>query len=72
MSTKGLSSRACELAGVDELEVDLETKDPEFVAWAKTYIINLRNIEEILPFRRCWVPEGFQLLGLVVSMTEES
>ena len=34
MSTKALSSQACELSKVNELEVDIKTKDPEFAAWA--------------------------------------
>ena len=44
MSTKALSSRACELSNINELEVDLKTKDPEFAAWAKGYIVNLRKL----------------------------
>ena len=35
MSTKALSSRACELSNVNELQVDLKTKDLEFAAWAQ-------------------------------------
>ena len=58
MSTKALSSRACELSNVNELELDLKTKDPEFAAWALGYIVNLRKITQILPFRRCWIPAG--------------
>ena len=70
MSTKALSSRAwaCELSNVNELEVDLKSKDPEFAASAQGYIVNLRKIDQILPFRRCWILAGYKLTGFVVSL----
>ena len=68
MSTKAQSSRACELSNVNKLEVDLKTKDPEFAAWAQGYIVNLRKIDQRLPFRRCWIPAGYKLTGFVVSL----
>ena len=70
MSTKALSSRAwaCELSNVNELEVDLKSKDPEFAASAQGYIVNLRKIDQILPFRRCWILVGYKLTGFVVSL----
>ena len=68
MSTKALSSRACELSDVNELEVDLKSKDPECAAWAQGYIVILRKIDQIMPFRTCWIPEGYKLTGFVVSL----
>ena len=53
MSTKALSSRSCELAGLDELEEDLEDRDPEFVRYARKYIINLKKTDTIVLFPRC-------------------
>ena len=64
-STKVLSSRACELASVNELNKDLAERDPEFVTFC---ILNLRNVDKILPFPRCWMPHGFELIGFVTSL----
>ena len=61
-STKVLSSRVCELASVNELNVDLYDRDPEFVNFCRQFILNLRNVEEILPFPRCWTPCGYELM----------
>ena len=61
-----LSSRACEIAGVHELELDLEERDPDFVQWSRVFIKNLKQIKEILPFRRSWVPQDHHLLGFLV------
>ena len=63
---KALSSRACKIAGVNELEVDLEDRDPDFVQWARVFIKNLKQIKEIQPFRRSWVPQDHHLLGFMV------
>ena len=63
---KAKSSRACEIAGVHELELDLEERVPDFVHWSRIFIKNLKHIKEILPFRRSWVPENHHLLGFLV------
>ena len=68
MSTKALNSRSCELAGLDELEEDLEDRDPEFVRYARKYIINLKKTDTIVPFPRCWVPPNHELIGIITSM----
>ena len=70
MSTKALSSRSCELASLDELEVDLEDRDPEFVKYARRYIINLKKIDTIVPIPRCWVPTGHELVGFITSLDD--
>ena len=44
-STKVLSSRACELASVNELNEDLAERDPEFVIFCRQFILNLRNVD---------------------------
>ena len=67
-SCKVLSSRACELASLEELDVDLSTRDPEFVNFCKGFIMNLRNVDQIIPLPRCWVPEGYVLLGFITSL----
>ena len=67
-STKVLSSRACELASVNELNEDLAERDQEFVAFCKQFILNLRNLDKIIPFHRCWVPPGFELVGFVTGL----
>ena len=67
-STKVLSSRACELASVNELNEDLAERDQEFVAFCKQFILNLRNVDKIIPFPRCWTPPGFELIGFVTSL----
>ena len=67
-ATKVLTSRACEIATVDELNLDLQERDSEFVALCKEFISNLRKIEEIIPFKRCWTPSGYNLIGFVVSL----
>ena len=67
-ATKVLTSRACEIASVDELNLDLQERDSEFVALCKEFIGNLRKIEEIIPFKRCWTPSGYNLIGFVVSL----
>jgi hypothetical protein len=68
MSTKALSSRSCELAGLDELKEDLEDRDPEFVKYARKYIINLKKTDTIVPFPRCWVPPNHELVGFITSL----
>ena len=55
-STKGLASRSCELASTDELELDLIERDPEFVNFARKFIVNLKRVNNIVPFRRAWIP----------------
>ena len=67
-ATKVLTSRACEIASVDELNLDLQERDPEFVILCKEFIGNLRRIEDIIPFKRCWTPTGYTLIGFVVSL----
>merc|ERR1711888_134683 len=67
-SCKVLSSRACELASVDELEEDLMDRDPEFVTFCREFLVNLKRVQEIVPFSRCWVPRGFTLAGFVTSL----
>ena len=52
---KILASRSCELAGINESEVDLKDRDEEFVTFAKEFIVNLRKVKQIRPFARCWV-----------------
>ena len=49
-SCKVLSSRACELASVDELEEDLIHRDPEFVNFCREFLVNLKRVEQIVPF----------------------
>ena len=50
---KALASQSCELARVHELEVDLASRDKEFVEWARAFIFNLKKIKDIRPFDRC-------------------
>ena len=65
---KILASRSCELAGIHELEVNLEDRDGPFVAFAKEFIINLRKVKQIRPFARCWVKRNYKLLGFLVYL----
>ena len=51
-ATKMLTSRACEIASVDELNLDLQERDPEFVILCKEFIGNLRRVEDIIPFKQ--------------------
>ena len=55
---KILASRSCELARINELEVDLKDRDEQFVTFAKEFIINLRKVKQIRPFARCWVKKS--------------
>ena len=64
---KILASRSCELAGVHELEVDLEDRDNEFVKFAREFIVNLKNVKHIKPFARCWVKRNHKLQGFLVN-----
>ena len=65
---KALTSRACELASVYEMEIVLRTKDAEFVQIARNFILNLWKVGEIKPFRRAWVPLSGELKGFITSM----
>ena len=67
-STKVLSSRAFELASVNELNVDLYDRDPDFVNFCRQFIMSLRKVEDILPFPRCWTPSGYELMGFITSL----
>ena len=68
ISIKALASRSCELASLKEMELDLSTRDEEFVKIARTFILNLRKVREIEPFRRAWIPKGHKLMGFAVAM----
>ena len=68
ISIKALASRSCELASLKEMELDLSTRDENFVKTARTFILNLRKIRDIEPFRRAWVPKGHKLIGFAVGM----
>ena len=57
-SCKVLSSRACELASVDELEEDLASRDPGFVDFCRGFIVNLKWVEQIVPFLQVLDPQG--------------
>merc|ERR1712215_602387 len=59
---------ACELASVDELEEVLIHRDPEFVAFCKEFLINLKKVDQIIPFPRCWIPKEHDLVGFVTSL----
>ena len=65
---KILASPSCELAGINELEVDLKDRDEQFVIFAKELIINLRKVKQIRPFARCWVKKNHKLLGFLVYL----
>ena len=65
---KILASRSCELAGVQELDEDLSIRDKSFVEFARTFIINLKKVKEIRPFKRCWVKKGYQLMGFLLYL----
>ena len=52
-ATKVLSSRACELATVDEPNLDLQECDPDFVTLCREFIGNLRRVENIFSFKHC-------------------
>ena len=67
-STKALASRSCELASTNELEVDLSPRDPDFINFARRFIINLKRVDEIIPFRRAWVPSKHKLGGFVTAL----
>ena len=67
-STKALASRSCELASTQELEMDLTERDPEFTRFARRFIVNLKRIDEIVPFRRAWVPSKHKLGGFIVTL----
>ena len=65
-SIKGLVSRSCELASTEEMSLDLEARDPNFCGTVRKFIMNLRKVDQIRPFRRAWVPAGYKLSGFVV------
>ena len=65
---KVLTSRACELAGVDDMELDLRKRDPECVEVCQNFVAALRRVDRIIPFERSWVPTGYRLLGFVTSL----
>jgi len=67
ISIKALSSRACELASPEELELPVRERDPTFVGLVQKFIMNLRHFDKILPFQRKWVKDGQCLVGFVVS-----
>ena len=67
-SIKIITSRSCELASIKELDLDLSTRDPEFVMTVKRFAIKLKKITEIRPFRRCWIPHHHKLHGFATTM----
>jgi hypothetical protein len=67
MSCKILASRACELASTDEMTLDLSPRDVEFVDTSKQFLLNLRRIDQVKPFKRAFAPENHTLIGFVGS-----
>ena len=68
MSCKVLASRSCELSSTEEMEVDLTSRDPEFVEVSRNFLLNLKMIQDqVQPFQRALVPEGHKLVGFVMA-----
>merc|ERR1712215_297646 len=67
-SCKVLSSRASELASVHELEKDLFHIDPEFVEFCREFLINLKRVDQIVPFPRCWILKEHTLVGFITNL----
>ena len=67
-SVKALVSRSCELASTEEMSLDLESRDPNFCGVVRKFLMNLRKVDQIRPFRRAWVPSGYKLTGFVVPI----
>ena len=68
MSCKVLASRSCELSSTEEMEVDLTSRDPEFVEVSRNFLLNLKMIQDqVQPFPRALVPEGHKLVGFVMA-----
>ena len=68
LACKVLSSRACELASVKEMEMSLKDRDPGFVKVCQTFILCMRRAGEIVPFDRCWIAEGYKFIGVATSL----
>jgi hypothetical protein len=62
-----LASRSCELSSVNEMTLDLNTRDPEFVENLRSFLLNLKQVSQIETFDWAWVPEGYELIGFVTS-----
>ena len=54
------------------MELNLDTRDEEFVKTARIFILNLRKVGDIEPFRRAWIPRGYRLIGFAVGWTAVS
>ena len=50
------------------MEVSLKDRDPKFVKLCQDFILCMRKAGEVIPFDRCWVPEGYKLIGFVTSL----
>ena len=68
VACKILASHACELATLGDMEVDLRERDYDFVRLCQAFILCMRNAGEIIPFERCWIPQGYKLMGFVTSI----
>ena len=53
MGLKILTSRACELADISELDLNLSGKDQDFVDIAKKFLLNLMRVKDIIPLPQC-------------------
>ena len=53
---------------MQELDEDLSYRDKSFVDFARIFIINLKKVKEIRPFKRCWMKAGYQLLGFLLYL----
>ena len=49
------------------MTLDLSPRDIEFVDTSKQFLLNLRRIDQVKPFKRAFVPENHTLVGFVVS-----
>ena len=64
MGLKILTSRACELTTINELDEDLGEKDKNFIETAKSFLMNLAKTKEIEPLPKTLCSEAEEVTGI--------
>ena len=61
---KILTCHSCELASINEMDLDLKEKDADFVRVTKNFLQNLQLVHTILPLPQWTCGEGEEIIGI--------
>ena len=66
LGLKALLSRACELTEIPkDYKTPLVRIDKDFTQMAQNYLQSITTFKDILPIKRCFIPNGYELVRLI-------